>query len=34
MKFLGVSVVTIIIVIVALWVGYKYGAKIPVLSGM
>lgn len=34
MRIFGVSIMTIVLVAVAVWVGFKYGSKIPVINGM
>lgn len=34
MKIFGVSIATIILVVVALVVGKKYGSSIPLISGL
>jgi hypothetical protein len=34
MRIFGVSLLTILLLVLALWVGFKYGSKIPVLNGL
>jgi hypothetical protein len=34
MKVFGVSVVTILIIVLALWVGRKWGSKIPLIGSV
>lgn len=34
MRIFGVSLLTILLIALALWVGFKYGSKIPVLNGL
>jgi hypothetical protein len=34
MKIFGVSVMTVLIVAASLWVGFKYGSRIPLLKSM
>jgi ABC-type transport system involved in cytochrome c biogenesis permease subunit len=34
MKIFGVSLMTIVIILVALWAGYKWGASIPVINSL
>lgn len=33
-KIFGISIMTIVLVVVALVVGKKFGARIPVISGL
>jgi len=34
MKIFGVSLVTILIIVAALWVGRKWGSKIPLIGSV
>lgn len=34
MKIFGISIMTIVLIVVALYVGRKFGGNIPVLKGM